>query len=90
MDDRAGQHRRDRKTRDRALILVLTGLALLTPPLANVFHLDAKIGGIPVALIYLFAIWALLILGAQRLAAALRRMDDAQDDGSRDDGSIEP
>jgi len=79
MHDRAGQHRRDRKTRDRAVILLLTGLALLMPPLASIFHADAKLGGVPVTLIYLFAVWALLILGAARLARALRTMDEAAD-----------
>jgi len=75
--DRAGQHRRDRKTRDRALILLLIGLALVMPPVAGVFHLDTKLGGIPVTLIYLFVVWALLILGALRLAGALRAMGGA-------------
>jgi len=80
MDDRAEQNRRNRKTRDRALILLLLGIALLTPPLAGIAEIDAKIGGVPVTLIYLFVVWALLIAGARYLAGSLRAgADDPPD-----------
>jgi len=72
MNDRADQDLRHRKTRDRALILPLVGLILLTPPVAGVFQLDAKIAGVPFTAIYLFAVWALLIAGAAALSRRLR------------------
>ena len=74
--DRADEPLRHRKTRDRALILPLAGLILLTPPVAGVFHLDAKIAGIPFTVVYLFAVWALLIAGAAALSRRLRDGDD--------------
>lgn len=75
-NDRADEPLRHRKTRDRALILPLAGLILLTPPVAGVFHLDAKIAGIPFTVVYLFAVWALLIAGAAALSRRLRDGDD--------------
>ncbi len=78
-NDRADQPLRHRKTRDRALILPLAGLILLTPPVAGVFHLDAKIAGVPFTLVYLFAVWALLIAGA---AALSRRLRDGGEPGA--------
>ena len=80
MADRADQHRRDRTNRDRSMTLLLAGMALLMPPLAQIFHLEDKIGGIPATLIYVFVVWALLILGAQRLARPLRESDRDGDD----------
>lgn len=68
-----------RKTRDRALVLVLSGLLLLMPPLAHVSQAEARIGGLPLALVYLFVVWAALIVGARLLArplAAQSRTDE--------------
>ena len=69
---RADQPLRHRKARDRALILPLAGLILLIPPVAGVFHIEAKIAGVPFTLVYLFAVWALLIAGAAALSRRLR------------------
>ena len=74
-----GGYRRNRKTRDRALILVLVGLALLMPPLAPIFHVDGKLFSLPVTLIYLFAVWAALIFCAARLARPLQATDEDGD-----------
>ena len=71
MDDRAGQHRRLRKTRDRSLVLLLCGLIMVMPPVAGVFHLDARILGVPVTLVYLFVVWAVLIAAAAFLSSRL-------------------
>jgi len=67
----ADQPLRHRKARDRALILPLVGLILLTPPVAGIFQLDAKIAGVPFTAVYLFAVWALLIAGAAALSRQL-------------------
>ena len=61
-----------RKTRDRALILPLMGLILLTPPVAGIFELDVKLVGVPFTIIYLFTVWAGMILGTALLARRLR------------------
>jgi hypothetical protein len=46
-----------------ALVLALAGAILLLPPLALVAaNISARPFGIPAAVIYLFAVWLLLIL----------------------------
>ncbi len=72
MRDHPDQPLSDRKTRDRALILPVLGAVLLMPPVAGIFRLDAKIGGLPLGIIYVFLIWALLIVGTALLAPRLR------------------
>ena len=77
---------RDRKSRDRALILPLVGLILLMPPLAGVFQLDAKIAGVPVTLLYLFSVWAVLIAGAAALSWRLRDVSERSGEGQEPSG----
>lgn len=72
MIDRPDQPLLHRKARDRALILPLVGLILLTPPFAGIFQLDVKIAGVPFTVIYLFVVWAILIAGAAMLSRQLR------------------
>ncbi len=69
-----------RKSRDRALILFLAGLLLVTPPVGGIFQLDLKIAGVPFTLIYLFAVWAVLILGTALLARRLNTEPEALPD----------
>ncbi len=76
MNQRAEIQLRHRKIRDRAMVLLLVGVLLLMPPIANIFHLGEKLGGIPVTLVYPFVVWALLIVGAMLLAARLPVRDD--------------
>lgn len=64
---------RGRRLRDAALALPLIGGFLLTPPAILVFAGDRHILGVPLIVIYLFAVWAALILGAGLLAGRLRR-----------------
>jgi hypothetical protein len=72
----------DRKTRDRALVLLLVGCLLLTPPLAGIFQLDFRVLGIPFTGFYLFAVWGGLIAGAAVLS---RRMQSSTDWGVAED-----
>jgi len=68
-----------RKVRDRSVALLLIGIACLMPPIAGIALIDEDIGGLPVPMLYLFTVWALLILGAALLARPLR---DSEDTGS--------
>jgi hypothetical protein len=77
--ERIDQPLRHRKIRDRAFILFLVGLILLTPPVAGIFQLDEKISGIPFTLVYLFVVWALLIAGAARFSNQLRDNEASPD-----------
>ncbi len=62
-----------RKLRDGALLLPLLGLALLMPPVAQIFALDIALGGVPLVVAYVFSVWLALILIAARLSARLGR-----------------
>ena len=75
MSERAVSHRSHRKTRDRSMALVLVGTVLLMPPLAGSMLIDGKIGGIPIPLLAIFAVWAALIAGAAALSSQLREAD---------------
>ncbi|MBK0399140.1 hypothetical protein H0I76_08065 [Limibaculum sp. M0105] len=54
-----------RKARDAALALPLIGMILTMPPVAQIFAIDAEIGGVPVVLGYVFGVWLLLVIGAR-------------------------
>ena len=83
-DQHAGIPTSNQKTRDRAALLPIIGLLLLIPPLADVFQLDARIGGIPVTALYLFAVWGLLIVGAAVLSRKLRITESGDEPDSRE------
>lgn len=76
MNDRSSQYMTSRRVRDRSIIILLLGLALLVSPMASIFQIDAKLAGVPVTLIYLFAVWAILILGAAYLSRKLGHSED--------------
>lgn len=68
----------DRKTGDRAVILLVIGCLLLTPPLAGIFQIDLRLFGIPFTGLYLFAVWAVLIAGTAVLSKRLQRNADRE------------
>jgi len=67
----------DRKIVERALIMLLVGCLLLTPPLAGIFQIDDRIMGIPFTGLYLFFVWGALIAGAAALSGRLQRHIDS-------------
>lgn len=84
MARRADQPLRHRKARDRAVILPLVGAILFLPPVAAIFRVDATVAGIPLLVLYIFAVWAALILAAAALAPRLRESDAAVEDAAVD------
>ncbi|TNC52894.1 hypothetical protein FHG66_00955 [Rubellimicrobium rubrum] len=74
---------RRRRVRDAARLLPVLGVVLLVVPL--LWTRSDQPGGVgnSVALIYVFAVWAGLIAGANLLSRLLRRdtEDDADEDG---------
>jgi len=56
------------------MVLPLAGFALVMPPLAGIFQLDVKVAGVPFTLVYLFTVWAGLILCGWRLSRQLGRI----------------
>ncbi len=61
-----------RRFSDAALVLPFAGAFLLMPPFISVFVADIHIAGIPLIIVYLFAVWFALIAIAGRLAGPLR------------------
>ena len=74
-----------RKLTGGMLLLTVFGCALLLPPLVYVFNQPITHFGIPQIVIYLFAVWLLLIIGMALLTRALPRDENGavQDDGDR-------
>jgi hypothetical protein len=52
--------------RDRLIGLFVLGLALFNPPILNLF--GGTVFGLPVRFLYLFAAWALIIVGIALVA----------------------
>jgi hypothetical protein len=48
--------------RDIAAILPVAIVLLLTPPLIRIFATPTTLGGIPLIVVYIFAVWATVIL----------------------------
>lgn len=68
-----------RKLTSAALVLTLLGAVLFMPPLASVFQVHRLVLGVPTEVIYLFAAWVLLIVGAWWLSKRLPR--EGEDEG---------
>lgn len=71
-----------RKTESAAFFLTLVGAVLILPPLARVFQIERRVLGLPAEVIYLFAVWALLVVGALWLS---RRLPREPESGARED-----
>lgn len=61
------------RIRDAAIILPFLATALLTPPLIRIFATPATPAGIPLIVLYIFAVWAAVIASAFVLARRLAR-----------------
>ena len=69
-----------RKLESAALFLTSAGALLIAPPLAKVFQMERLVLGIPSDVVYLFIVWAGLVLAAWWLGRRLPR-DPAPDAG---------
>jgi hypothetical protein len=67
-----------RKRRDTAIALPLAGLVLFASPLLDLMAGGGSLGGIPLATLYVFGAWFLIILATGLLA---RRLVDDGGDG---------
>lgn len=54
------------------MVILLVGVALLMPPIAPAVLMDEKVFGLPLPLLYIFVVWAVLIVCAVMNARALR------------------
>ncbi|MGH6762390.1 MAG: hypothetical protein ACRECW_12480 [Phyllobacterium sp.] len=71
--------------RDLATILPIAAALLLTPPLIGIFATSATPGGIPLIVLYIFAVWAATILIAFFLAHRVGQPPSEPEDQSRSD-----
>lgn len=60
--ERGGDPRPSRRNRARLVGLFLLGLFLLNPPLLGVFRTAETVAGVPPLLLYLFGVWALIVV----------------------------
>lgn len=61
--------------RDAATLLPIVAAILLGPPLIRIFAAPAAAAGIPLIILYIFGVWAAIVLGAYLLA---RRVDASE------------
>ncbi|MEW9613498.1 hypothetical protein AB3G45_06640 [Shinella sp. S4-D37] len=54
--------------RDLAVLLPIATALLLIPPLIRIFATPAMLGGIPLIVVYIFAVWAVAIVVAAIVA----------------------
>ena len=72
-----------RKIRSSMLLLTVLGGLLMLPPLVYLFQQPISHFGIPQIVIYLFAVWLLLVIGTGLLAHALPRDEPESGEGKR-------
>lgn len=65
--------------RDAATILPVAAAVLLLPPFMLVFTAPVLVAGIPIIVVYVFAAWASIVLGAWLVARHLARKPDSVD-----------
>lgn len=68
-----------RKLTSAALVFTLLGAVLFMPPIATVFQIHRLLLGVPAEVIYLFAVWVLLVVGAWWLSKRLPH--EGEDEG---------
>jgi hypothetical protein len=56
------------KLESAALLLTIAGVLLIMPPLVQLFQWQTRFFGVPIEVIYLFLIWAAMVIGARGLA----------------------
>ena len=81
---RRTEQREEARRRDLALVLPGLGLLMLLPPLMNLFTRRVLLWEIPLEVIYLFTVWALLIVGAAVFSHRVRPGRDAPREAERD------
>jgi len=76
--------RESRGARDAAAILPFLGVVLLFPPLIHIFAAPATVAGVPLIVVYLFGVWAAIIVVAYLVS---RRMTPDVEEAERLPGS---
>lgn len=77
-----------RRREARALLLPIIAALMIMPPVVFVFDREAHWFGMPVIVVYLFALWGLVIIGTSVLSRRLGPTEprDRAADGTGDPG----
>ncbi|MBB4264467.1 hypothetical protein [Roseospira visakhapatnamensis] len=78
-----------RRWRDVAIALPLLGTALLMPPLVGLALPAPPIAGVPSIVLYVFGVWALLVMATARVTAGLCRDDDPAAENTAPDNNAD-
>ena len=70
--DRPAESRGGARLGEKALVLTVASLILLTPPILTIFDVPLTVFGIPLLYVYCFVVWLAAIVLGGRLA---RRME---------------
>ena len=62
---------RSQRAREAARLLPLIGLFLLLPPVIALFAAPIDVGGVPLLVLYFFAVWLGLVVAAALLGRSL-------------------
>lgn len=79
-----------RSTRDAAALLPVAAAALLLPPFILVFAAPVHIAGIPLIVVYVFGVWAVVVLCAWLLARRHAEVPDDMDAAAEAETAAEP
>ena len=74
--DLAAEATRRRRVAERAFFLPVLGMVLLLTPVVNAFASPRTFLGMPLSFLYIFGVWAFLIVLARRLSKALSERAD--------------
>lgn len=69
-----------RGARDAATMLPFIAIVLFFPPIILIFARPATLFGLPLIVVYIFAVWAIVIAAASLLSRQLGRPDTADDE----------
>ncbi|WP_374620692.1 hypothetical protein [Devosia sp.] len=69
-----------RKLESAALFFTIFGAMLIMPPLVLLFNVKARLFGLPLELIYLFAVWLVLCAGTAWFGRRLPRAPAGDDE----------
>jgi hypothetical protein len=70
--EKPAESRTNGRLAERALVLTVATLILLTPPILTIFDVPLTVGGVPLLQVYCFAVWLAAIAFGGWLA---KRMD---------------
>ena len=89
MNERPAEAKPEGRLAERALVLTVATLILLTPPILTIFDVPVTIAGIPLLHVYCFATWLAAIALGGWLARRMDRGSAAADQGEarRADGA---